>query len=492
MSSVKLQEGQVKRVNKVMITVMIITSIFAALGLVAQLAMSGMNPILSIVPLLLVITNLIVTIIVGIILPPDFLRVYVVFGYTIVYACMLLMSTSTSLYPYMVPVLIVLVLYLDRKLNIGLGIVFLILNIIRAIENFFVAEDPSAMIEVAMIEIIISILVVIVTISGTKLLAAFMNENMQEIESAAAERAKVSEHILSVTEEVVEKVDVLKCSLDELNESSNQVCSVMEQIGQGTEENVNAVELQTQMTGDIQKLVEETEKMTVEAVEASKEMLEILNKSLVDMETLVAKAEENTQVGNQMMSAAEKQQNSSERAMNITDIILSISGQTNLLSLNASIEAARAGEAGRGFAVVANEISNLAAQTKDSTEQITNILRELMDNASEVSEKASKTVNTANVQTELIEITKKQLNESKLRSEELNQRLDQIKADMIKVKESNDRVVDSTSMLMATSEEFTASTEEMISVGQRNMENIATSMGIMSSITEKMAELSDN
>lgn len=50
--------------------------------------------------------------------------------------------------------------------------------------------------------------------------------------------------------------------------------------------------------------------------------------------------------------------------------ILSISGQTNLLSLNASIEAARAGEAGRGFAVVAGEIGKLADTSKNTASAI--------------------------------------------------------------------------------------------------------------------------
>ena len=491
MTSFKLQPGQVKRVNKLLLAVIIVTSVFASLGLIAQLTQAAdMNPILSIIPLAMIIINLIVTIAVHLICPPDFMRIYVAIAFTIVYATMMFTSVSGSLYPYLIPVMIVMVMYLDKKVTISLGVVYIILNIIKAITNFKTLMFPDLAIEIAMIEIIISILTMVSTVLGSKLLTNFMRENISEIEKASEERERTTENILNVTEEVGGHVEVLKASLDELNESSSQVCTAMEQIGQGNDENVNAVEIQTQMTSDIQKLVEETEKMTLEAVEAAEEMMNILNKSLEDMQSLVVKSEENTEIGNQMMKAAEKQQNSSERAMNITDIILSISSQTNLLSLNASIEAARAGEAGRGFAVVANEISNLAAQTKDSTEQITSILHELIDNASEVSDKAGKTVTTANVQTELVELTKTQLNETKKRSVELCEKLEKIKEDMKQVKESNNRVVDGTSMLMATSEEFTASTEEMINISHRNMAKIEASLEIMNAITDRMRELS--
>jgi methyl-accepting chemotaxis protein len=68
---------------------------------------------------------------------------------------------------------------------------------------------------------------------------------------------------------------------------------------------------------------------------------------------------------------------------NTAEIINSLSGQVNILALNASIEAARAGEYGRGFAVVAENIRLLAENTKASVAEVDTAVESIKNSLSE-------------------------------------------------------------------------------------------------------------
>ncbi len=119
-----------------------------------------------------------------------------------------------------------------------------------------------------------------------------------------------------------------------------------------------------------------------DAAQESTENLGSISAATQEMTSTIAEISQSTaraqQISNQAVQAAQSAHktvnqlgDSAREIHQVIDVINDIAEQTKLLALNATIEAARAGEAGKGFAVVANEVKELARQTNEATENIT-------------------------------------------------------------------------------------------------------------------------
>ena len=130
-----------------------------------------------------------------------------------------------------------------------------------------------------------------------------------------------------------------------------------------------AEEIETQ-TVNIKNLNASMQSLDEMITNVSKKMKD----SLVSMDKISGVAKVGELSLNRTSEEIEKINSSSKEMQKFLAIIIAISKQINLLSLNAAIEAARAGEAGKGFAVVAEEIAKLASQTNKSIGEIKTLI----------------------------------------------------------------------------------------------------------------------
>lgn len=169
-----------------------------------------------------------------------------------------------------------------------------------------------------------------------------------------------------VVSEVMDNVATSNNSVSELSALTEELSATMEAISNNAQtisENAESV------NEEVVSIAERTGEINEYSKKMKNHAETMAGKARNNMETTSVKISEILSVLNQAIENSK----SVDQVNTLTGDILNVASQTNLLALNASIEAARAGEAGKGFAVVAGEISQLAAATRESANNIQHI-----------------------------------------------------------------------------------------------------------------------
>lgn len=221
-----------------------------------------------------------------------------------------------------------------------------------------------------------------IQVTGTdeiRQLADLFNDYLDQLENMIADIKRAASAVVSYSSNLEQNIETSTSYIGGINHKSHEVLNESTNISAVAQELSAAVEEIAATTRDnlsaLSKLVNEVTQIRT----LSENSEGVANKALSGMGNIETEVSKSVNITKQL-------EDSMKRIREIVTTMTGISTQTNLLALNASIEAARAGEAGKGFSVVAEEVRKLAEESKNSSDNIYEIIGELQHSLSETIE----------------------------------------------------------------------------------------------------------
>ena len=197
-------------------------------------------------------------------------------------------------------------------------------------------------------------------------IADSMNQFIRNLRQIIQQVDGTATHVVSTSQHVAARIGELDQDMHSTSHTIENLSAGMEETAASAEEmNSSAVDMESTIHGIVASAGENGR--LAKDVDRRAQSLQVVATEAKSNATLIL-SETKTKLEDAMVRAKAVKEISV-----LSDAILSIAAQTNLLSLNASIEAARAGEVGRGFAVVAEEIRKLAESSRATVEQIQDV-----------------------------------------------------------------------------------------------------------------------
>lgn len=285
-------------------------------------------------------------------------------SFSIFYIYALMTTGSTATFTYIIPTVIVSILYFDTKFIRFTEVVIIGSNIIDTFYQLAINDFDTTILGSEMLRYGILLLVCYAVYSASKLAFLFNKQSTDNINKEKETQSEILKDVLNIGEKVKHNAVQVNDIVKKLKSSTDSVTTSIENISQSIHSNTDDIQQQNVMTEKINDSINQTVSLSKDMVAAADSSKEIVSEGIHMVRNLKEQSDKINVTNTDLSSAAAKLEDKTNEVQNIASIIFNISNQTNLLALNASIESARAGEAGKGFAVVANEIRSFRADKR--------------------------------------------------------------------------------------------------------------------------------